>query len=96
MVKELVVDVLGEPCPYPLVIAKQKINLVEPGGRLVIDFDCNQATESLPRWATGAGHVIESFAKTGPAQWRIVIRKRGDAPERITPEDYSCTIPSER
>jgi len=77
-------------------MAKQKINLMEPGGRLVIDFDCNQATESLPRWATDAGHGIESFAKTGPAQWRIVIRKQGGGTERIRAGDYSCTIPSER
>jgi|GEM_PF-1112105 len=96
MAKELFLDVLGEPCPYPLVIAKQRINQVEPGGRLVVDFDCTQATESLPRWAAGAGHVIESFTKTGPAQWRIVIRKQGNQPERISAEDYSCTIPSER
>lgn len=96
MTQELYLDVLGEPCPYPLVTAKQKINQVEPGGRLVIDFDCTQATESLPRWAMGAGHAVESFVKTGPAQWRIVIRKQGSAPERITPEDYSCTVPSER
>lgn len=78
------------------MIAKQRINQVEPGGRLVVDFDCTQATESLPRWAAGAGHVIESFTKTGPAQWRIVIRKQGNQPERISAEDYSCTIPSER
>lgn len=96
MAKELLLDVLGEPCPYPLVIAKQKINQVEPGGRLVIDFDCTQATESLPRWAAGAGHAIESFSKTGPAQWRIVIRRQGGQPERISADDYSCTIPSER
>jgi len=96
MAKELHLDVLGEPCPYPLVMAKQKINQVEPGGRLVIDFDCTQATESLPRWAAEAGHTIETFTKTGPAQWRIVIRKQGAAVERVRPEDYHCTIPGER
>jgi len=96
MVKELYLDVLGEPCPYPLVTAKQKINQVEPGGRLVIDFDCTQATESLPRWAGEAGHAIEEFVKTGPARWRIVIRRKGAAPERVRPEDYTCTIPGER
>lgn len=93
MAKELLVDVLGEPCPYPLVIAKQKINLVEPGGRLVIDFDCNQATESIPRWALGAGHAIEAFEKTGPAQWRVVIRKQGNQVSEVGPEDYSCAVP---
>ncbi len=96
MAQEVRLDVLGEPCPYPLVMAKQKINQVAPGGRLVVDFDCTQATESLPRWAAEAGHIIEEFAKIGPAQWRIVIRRQGDAAERIRPEDYHCTIPSER
>lgn len=95
MAKGLHLNVLGEPCPYPLVIAKQKINQVEPGGKLVIDFDCTQATASLPRWATGAGHAIESFTKTGPAQWRIVIRKHGNQQEHISPDDYTCQVPSQ-
>ncbi|MFS8640406.1 MAG: sulfurtransferase TusA family protein [Symbiobacteriaceae bacterium] len=96
MVSELRLDVLGEVCPYPLIMAKQKINEVAPGGRLVIDFDCTQATETLPRWAAEAGHTVEEFHKTGPGQWRIVIRKQGNAVERVRPEDYHCTIPGER
>ena len=96
MVKELHLDLLGEPCPYPLLTAKQRIGEVAPSGRLIIDFDCNQAVESIPRWATGAGHVIDSFEKTGPARWRIVIRRQGKGTEAIRPEDYSCTIPAER
>ncbi|MBO8141316.1 MAG: sulfurtransferase TusA family protein [Firmicutes bacterium] len=79
MVKELHLDVRGEPCPYPLIQAQQKIGEVLPGGRLIIDFDCPQATDNLPRWATSAGYVIESFAKTSPGQWRIVIRKEQEA-----------------
>jgi len=93
MQRELHLNLLGEVCPYPLVIAKERINEVVPGGLLVIDFDCTQATESIPRWATAAGHKVESFEKTGPAAWRIAIRRQGDAPETVQPEDYACRLP---
>ncbi|MCG0239224.1 MAG: sulfurtransferase TusA family protein [Bacillota bacterium] len=95
MRSELYLDLLGEVCPYPLVIAKQRIQEVAPGGRLIIDFDCNQATESLPRWAQSAGHLIESFEKTGPASWRIVIRRQGTGSDEVTPEDYTCAVPKQ-
>lgn len=93
MTGELRLNLLGEVCPYPLVIAKQRINEVAPGGLLVIDFDCNQATESLPRWATAAGHQVTSFEKTGAAAWRIAIRRQGAAAETLRPEDYACEVP---
>jgi TusA-related sulfurtransferase len=74
MVKKL--EVLGMVCPFPLVKAKEEIAGLSSGDELVIDFDCTQATETIPRWAAEAGHSITKFEKTGPAQWSITIKKK--------------------
>lgn len=69
-------EVLGMVCPFPLVEAKQAINEIGSGDELVIDFDCTQATEAIPRWAAESGHAITNFEQTGNAQWTITIRKK--------------------
>ncbi|WP_010632398.1 sulfurtransferase TusA family protein [Sporolactobacillus vineae] len=74
MIKKL--EVLGLVCPFPLVKAKQEISQLNSGDELVIDFDCTQATETIPRWAAEAGHHITHFEKTGPAQWSITLKKK--------------------
>jgi TusA-related sulfurtransferase len=68
--------VLGMVCPFPLVKAKEAIAQLNSGDELVIDFDCTQATETIPRWAAEAGHHITKFEKTGPAQWSITLQKK--------------------
>jgi TusA-related sulfurtransferase len=68
-------QVIGMVCPFPLVEAEQAMRELSPGQELVIDFDCTQATESLPRWAVKHGHQVVSFEQTGDAQWQITIRK---------------------
>ncbi|MBX6394628.1 MAG: sulfurtransferase TusA family protein [Alicyclobacillaceae bacterium] len=70
-------QMLGYVCPFPLVEAEKAIAEMEPGEELIIDFDCTQATESLPRWAVQHGHQVTAFEQTGDAQWQIRIRKAG-------------------
>lgn len=72
---EVKLEVLGEVCPFPLVKAKEKIQELAQGDVLTIDFDCTQATESLPRWADQEGHEIVDLEQTGDATWRISIKK---------------------
>ncbi|HHY22488.1 MAG TPA: sulfurtransferase TusA family protein, partial [Bacilli bacterium] len=43
--------VMGQVCPFPLIEAKKAIEEINSGDELVIEFDCTQATESIPRWA---------------------------------------------
>lgn len=38
----------GQVCPFPLVEANQAMQQIPSGDELVIDFDCTQATDSLP------------------------------------------------
>ncbi|APT93010.1 membrane protein [Corynebacterium phocae] len=68
-------DTLGAVCPFPLIEAKQAIAILEPGDSLVIDFDCTQATDSIPTWAADEGHVISDFQRVGDAGWQVTVVK---------------------
>lgn len=68
-------SVLGMVCPFPLVEAKQMIAELNSGDELVIDFDCTQATESIPRWAVEEGHEVTNFEQVDDAQWTITVKK---------------------
>ncbi|WP_058234616.1 sulfurtransferase TusA family protein [Devriesea agamarum] len=65
----------GEVCPFPLIDAKEAMAQLPPGDELVIEFDCTQATESIPRWAAESGYPVTHFDRTGDAGWTITIRK---------------------
>lgn len=69
-------EVMGKVCPFPLVEAKKEIEDLSSGDELVIQFDCTQATESLPRWAAEAGHAITNFEQTDEAAWSITVQKK--------------------
>lgn len=68
-------EVKGMVCPFPLIEAKQAIEEIGAGDELVVDFDCTQGTESIPRWAAEAGHEVTNFEATGEASWTITIKK---------------------
>ncbi|HHU38403.1 MAG TPA: sulfurtransferase TusA family protein [Propionibacterium sp.] len=68
-------NTLGQVCPFPLVEAKQAIKGLEPGDELVIDFDCTQATDSIPHWAAAAGYPVTNFEQVGDASWTITVQK---------------------
>ena len=68
-------DTLGQVCPFPLVEAKQAITQIESGDELVIDFDCTQATDSIPHWAAAAGYPVTNFEQVGDASWTITVQK---------------------
>lgn len=65
----------GQVCPFPLVEATQAMRQIPSGDELVIDFDCTQATDSLPRWAAENGHAVTDFTKRGAAEWTITVKK---------------------
>ena len=45
------------------------------GDELVINFDCAQGTESIPRWVAENGYGTKDFRKRGPAEWSITVIK---------------------
>jgi len=69
-------EVMGMVCPFPLIEAKNEIEELGSGDELVINFDCTQATESIPRWAAEAGHTITNFEQLSEAAWTITVKKK--------------------
>lgn len=69
-------DVMGQVCPFPLVEAKDAIEKISAGDELIINFDCTQATESIPRWAAESGYEVTNFEQLGEAAWTITIKKK--------------------
>ena len=70
-----VLETDGQVCPFPIVEAKEAIALLDLGDELVINFDCTQATDALPRWAAEAGHPVTNFDRVGDAAWTITVQK---------------------
>ena len=70
-----ILETVGQVCPFPLVEAKRAIAEIPAGDELVIDFDCTQATDSLPQWAAENGYPVTEFVKRGPAEWSITVQK---------------------
>ncbi|MCQ4623665.1 YeeE/YedE thiosulfate transporter family protein [Corynebacterium sp. CCUG 70398] len=70
-------DTLGAVCPFPLIEAKDAIAELDSGEALVIDFDCTQATESIPQWAADNGHSVKDFVQNQNAGWQITVVKDG-------------------
>lgn len=73
--KKYVLDTIGQVCPFPLVEAKRAIGDLRSGDELQIDFDCTQATDSIPAWASAAGHAVTDFRQIDKAIWTITLRK---------------------
>lgn len=69
-------EVMGMVCPFPLVEAKKVMEELNSGDELVINFDCTQATESIPRWAAEAGHTVTNYDQLNEAAWTITIQKK--------------------
>lgn len=68
-------DTYGQVCPFPLVEAKQAMTQLQPGDQLIIDFDCTQATDSIPNWAAAQGYPVTDFQQVGEAAWTITVQK---------------------
>lgn len=68
-------DTLGAVCPFPLIEAKNAIQRIDVGDELVIDFDCTQATDAIPRWAATDGHEVTQFEARGDAGWVIAVKR---------------------
>lgn len=67
-------DVLGGPCPFPVVEAAVALGQLEAGDQLAVTFDCSDALVSLPAWAAAQGHrVVETQADAGA--WTIVLER---------------------
>jgi TusA-related sulfurtransferase len=73
--KEVVLDAIGEVCPYPLLKVQMAFEELNPNDILRVDFDCGKATETIPEWVQQEGHEQLSLEKNGD-QWSIRLRKK--------------------
>lgn len=72
---QVTLETNGQVCPFPLVEAKDAMTTLAAGDELVINFDCTQATDAIPRWAAENNYPVTDFSKIGPAEWSITVRK---------------------
>ena len=76
--EEEVIDLRGDVCPYPLIMAIKRVSEVEDrlrAGRIVLKFivDHPPSTKSIPREAKKRGYQTE-IEKTGAAEWVITVK----------------------
>ncbi|MGX9134514.1 sulfurtransferase TusA family protein [Rummeliibacillus sp. JY-2-4R] len=71
-----VLETMGQVCPFPLIEAKKAMEEINSGEELVINFDCTQATESIPRWAAEEGHKVSNYEQLNDAAWTITVQKK--------------------
>ncbi|WP_312609131.1 sulfurtransferase TusA family protein [Mammaliicoccus sciuri] len=74
MVHEL--GTVGMVCSFPLIEAQNKMDELQVGEQLKIDFDCTQATEALPNWAAENGYPVTNYEQLGDASWTITVEKQ--------------------
>ena len=55
--------------------AQKKMLELKHGDELKIDFDCTQATESIPNWAAENGYPLTNYEQLDDASWTITVQK---------------------
>lgn len=81
--EEEIIDLRGDVCPYPLIMAVKRISEVEDrlrSGAVVLKFivDHPPATQSIPREVGKRGYRAE-LTKTGAAEWEITVGRGSEA-----------------
>ncbi|MDT3700796.1 MAG: sulfurtransferase-like selenium metabolism protein YedF [Thermincola sp.] len=55
---DLVLDLRGEPCPYPLIYSLETLGRMKPGQALEVLADCPQSFRSVPEEAVKQGYLV--------------------------------------
>jgi len=79
--KVVTIDLRGDVCPYPLIMAIKKISEIKDGlnkGETILKFiiDHPPASRSIPREVEKRGYLSE-LKKTGGAEWEITVKMKG-------------------
>ena len=74
--KERIVDITGQVCPFAALSAKKELDNLKAGESVIIRCDCPPAsTETIPEIARSSGIELES-KKTGSGIWELKLTKR--------------------
>jgi TusA-related sulfurtransferase len=63
---DFLLDVSGEPCPYPLVAMLEAMRELRSGQVLEVLADCPQSINSIPTDAVRAGYRVLKIEQEGP------------------------------
>lgn len=55
---DYVLDLRGEPCPYPLIYSLETLGKLQPGQVLEVIADCPQSFRTVPEEARKHGYVV--------------------------------------
>lgn len=67
-------DLLGEICPHPLLMAQAKLDKMEAGDTLVIESDFGRSVRNLLAWADKNGHKFD-VEEVDTGIWQVKIEK---------------------
>lgn len=68
-------ETAGLVCPFPLMEAKEAMAKLNKGDGVIIEFDCTQATETIPAWAAEEGYEVTDFEQIDDAKWTMTVIK---------------------
>jgi len=71
----VMIDMEGEVCPYPQIIAREEIKKIEPGKIVVIKTDHVMATKAVPQ---SVNNEVSHYGvwKSGSGQYKIILWKK--------------------
>jgi TusA-related sulfurtransferase len=70
------VNLLGEVCPYPLILLKKEASSLRPGEMLKAIIDSRPSvTDAIPRFCEKNGYELE-VVEVGEERWEIYVLKK--------------------
>lgn len=70
-------DVLGRPCPYPIVLIKKEMEKIPIGAVLKILCDSQITVEEvIPHYCEKKGYVYKSVRLEDEGHWEVYIEKK--------------------
>lgn len=73
---ELQLDLLGEPCPYPVMQTLDVLERLASGTVIEVVTDCPQASVSVPEEVSRAGHELVGLPVSRGPESLFVIRAK--------------------
>jgi tRNA 2-thiouridine synthesizing protein A len=70
-------DVLGHPCPYPIVLIKKEMEKIPIGAVLKILCDSQITVEEvIPHYCEKKGYAFKSVKLEGEGHWEVYLEKK--------------------
>jgi TusA-related sulfurtransferase len=73
---EYFLDALGEMCPLPNIMVRERLSQIDVGDVLVIETDHYCAKLTIQKEMKRLGHHVR-VAQVAPGIWQVTITKRG-------------------